>query len=175
VAARSTTPIIRLLKTVYESTGSDISLRKIAKALDVTADTVGVWLDACRAAYLVLACPFFSWSERQRSARPNKYYPIDLGLRDSVVTKTGNDLGKRLETVVFHTLRRRYDSVCYWKGKGEVDFVTQDRDGITPWQVSWDGPLERHHKALEEFAEAFPTAKQPRFVDRANVEAFLVE
>lgn len=173
VAARSTAPLFRLVKAVYESTGSDLSLRSLAKNLDVATDTIKVWLDACQAAYLILTCPFFSWSERQRAARPNKYYPIDLAMRDAVITRTGNDLGKRLETVVFHALRKRYDSVCYWKGKGEVDFVTQNHDGIVPWQVSWDGPLERHHKSLQEFAQTFPTAAPPRFIHRSNAEHFL--
>jgi predicted AAA+ superfamily ATPase len=175
VAARSTAPLFRLVKSVYESTGSDLSLRSLAKTIDVATDTIKVWLDACQAAYLVLECPFFSWSERQRAARPNKYYPIDLALRDAVIARKGNDLGKRLETVVFHALRKRYDFVCYWKGKGEVDFVTQNNEGIVPWQVSWDAPMERHLKSLQEFAKAFPTAAAPRFIHRSNVELFLEE
>lgn len=175
VAARSTAPLIRLIKTVYESTGSDLSLRSLAQTLDVTPDTIKVWLDACQQAYLVLACPFFTWSEKQRSARSHKYYPIDLGLRGAVVTKTGGDFGKRLETVVFHALRKRFQSVYYWKGKGEVDFVTQDTSGITPWQVTWDAPQERHEKALKEFKTAYPESNAPRFINRSNVEQFFSE
>ncbi len=173
VTVRSSLALVQLVKAVFESTGSEVSQRSLAGMLGVTADTIGAYLDACEAAYILLRCPFFTFSERQRTARNRKYYPIDLGLRNAVVTRTGLDKGKRLEAAVFLHLRTKHRQVCYWRKNGEVDFITADRSGITPYQVSWDGPKRRHEEALKEFYAEFPQANPVRFVTRDNAEEFL--
>ncbi|MBI4238249.1 MAG: ATP-binding protein [Deltaproteobacteria bacterium] len=173
VAARSTILLTQLVKTIYESTGSEVSLRNLARQLDTTADTIRTYLDACEAAYILVPCPYFTFSERQRAVRNKKYYPIDLGLRQAVITRTGADRGKALETVVFQHLRRRYGQVYYWRQRGEVDFIVQDGSSISPYQVSWDGALPRHVAAAEEFRSAFPQAESMQCISRATVEEWL--
>lgn len=173
VATRTTLALAQLVKAIFESTGSEVSQRSLAGLLGVSTDTVGTYLEACEAAYIILQCPYFTFSERQRTARNRKYYPIDLGLRNAIVTKTGLDRGKRLETAVFLHLRKKHAHVFYWRRQGEVDFVTMDDAGITPYQVSWDGIKPRHEEALKEFYGEFPTANPARLVTRETVESFL--
>lgn len=173
VSVRSTLSLVQLVKAVFESTGSEVSQRSLAGLLGVTADTVGTYLDACESAYILLRCPYFTFSERQRTARNRKYYPIDLGLRNATVTKTGLDKGKKLEAAIFLHLRRKRGEVCYWRNNGEVDLVTADESGITPYQISWEGIKPRHEEALKEFYAAFPQANPAAFVTRNNVESFL--
>ena len=135
VGARNSLVLGRLVKSIFESMGADLSLRNIAKVMDLSVDTVSVYIDACVAAYMVLPCRFFTFSEKQRLSRPVKYYPIDSALRRAVITNTGKDRGKSLECIVFHELRRNYENVFYWRGCGEVDFVTVNQDQIIPWQA----------------------------------------
>ena len=170
VAARSSLALTQLAKIVYETTGSEASLRSLAQTMGTTVDTVRVYIDAFEAAYLVLPCPFFTFSERKRAVRPYKYYPVDLGLRTAVATRTGLDLGKRLETAVFHWLRRRESQVYFWRGQGEVDFVVVNQEGITPYQVSWNSLEERHTRALAEFKKEYPQSNEPVFIHRSNFE-----
>ncbi len=170
-----TQTLFQLVKIVYESLGSEFSQRSIAKLLGISVDTAGDYLDACESAYLIMKCPYFSFSERQRNARNRKYYPVDLGLRNSVVTKTGRDLGKSLETIVFHHLRKRHPLVSYWKQKHEVDFVIQDKSGIIPIQVSWGEMEQRHQDGFMEFKKEYPFAKDLKCICRNNVEDFLKE
>ena len=89
-----------------------------------------------------------------------KFYPVDPGLRRSVVTASGADQGKSLECAVFAALRRRYREIYYWRGDGEVDFVVREGQEIQPIQVTWDDLKPRHEKALGSFYEAFPQAKE---------------
>lgn len=173
VAVRSTLVLTQLVKAVFESTGSEVSQRNLAKMLGVTADTVKTYLDACESAYMILSCPYFTYSERQRSVRNKKYYPIDLGLRKAIITKSGADVGKDLETVVFHHLRKKYGQVFYWRQTGEVDFVVQDGRDIIPVQVSWDGPKDRHQNAIDEFRSEFPKARDSIYVTSENIVDFL--
>ncbi len=167
VGARSSQALRQLVQMVFESAGAELSVRRIAAAAGVAVDTAQGYLDACESAYLMFSCPYFAFSERKRAAYNRKYYPIDTALRQTVVTRTGDDNGKLLECAVFVALRRRYERVSYWRGRGEVDFVVQDTSGRpTPVQVSWDGIQERHQKALDDFYETFPNAAEAMLVTR---------
>lgn len=168
VGARSGLVVRQLVQMVFESTGSELSLRRIAATCGIAVDTAATYLDACEHAYLLFGCPFFAWSERKRGVRNKKYYPVDVGLRGVAVTATGADHGKALEAATFVELRKRYRDVFYWRGKGEVDFVVLIDSKPLPVQVTWDEPLDRHEKALDDFFETFPNALEPLYVTAAN-------
>lgn len=136
----------------------------MAAALGVAPDTAALYVAAIEDAYLAFGCPYFAWSERKRSVRNRKYYPVDPGLRRVAVTQGARDRGKQLECATYVLLRQRFDDVFYWRDRGEVDFVVL-RDGVPiPIQVTWDQPAERHHKALDAFHEANPRSGEAVFV-----------
>jgi hypothetical protein len=173
VAARSSQPIRQVVQMAFESAGSEMSLRRVAAAAGIAVDTAGSYLDASEAAYLLHGCPYFAFSERQRASRNRKYYPVDTGLRRLVVTRGGADRGKALECAVHLALRRRYGQVCYWRDRGEVDFVVQVGGRIHPVQVSWEGAAERHERAMEGFYERFPQAEEMLLVTAGTYETAL--
>ena len=174
VSVRSSLTLVQLITSVFESLSAETSQRKLASVLGIAADTAGVYLNAAQNAYILLGCPFFALSERKRSVRNCKYYPVDLGLRNSVVAKLSHDAGKGLETVVFHYLCRKKGDTFFWAKNGEVDFVHVDGSRITPYQVSWDGMKPRHETALKEFYEVYPSAEKAIVVSRDNIEELLV-
>ncbi len=173
LGARSSATIKQVVQMVFETAGSEMSLRRIAGATGLAVETAASYLEACEAAYLLFACPYFAFSERKRASRNKKYYPIDTGLRRMVVTRTGHDRGKMFECAVYLALRRMGADISYWRGKGEVDFVVRTRGTFVPIQVSWEGPCERHHRALEEFYETFPQAEEAIFVGPDEYESGL--
>lgn len=59
----------------------------------------------------------------------------------------------------------------YWRGGGEVDFVVLVEGNPVLIQVSWDGPTERHHRALEDFYEAHARSGEAIFVTAENFES----
>lgn len=170
VGARSSRPLRQLAQMLFEGAGSETSLRRLAGAIGVSADTASLYVEAIESAYLVFSCPFFAYSERKRQVRNRKYYPIDTGLRRACITRTGEDRGRSLECAVFLALRRHFGQVAYWRGRGEVDFVVEGGGRPVPLQVSWDGPTDRGEAALEEFYEAFPQAADPVWVDAERFE-----
>ena len=90
-----------------------------------------------------------------------------------MITRAGNDIGKNLETIVFHHLRKKYGRVFYWREKGEIDFVVQEGQNILAFQVSRDGIKERHKRAAEEFHEVFPQAGEIPMITMENIISFL--
>ncbi len=172
VAARSSRTLMQLAKAIFESAGSEVSLRKLASIFETTADTVKIYIEAFESCYLILSCPYFTYSERKSLVRPKKYYPIDNGLREAIITKSGNDEGKRFEIFIFHILRRQHSEVFYWRGKKEIDFVIEKEEGIQPIQVSIDAVKSRHTEAAEEFAKEYPKALPCFYVTMNNLEEF---
>ncbi len=171
--ARSNITLQYLGKCLFESTGSETSLRKLSNILEISINTIKLYVEAFCNSYLILECPYFAYSERKQLVRSKKYYPIDLGMVNAVLLNKGQDLGKKLETVVFLALKKKYKSVYYWRGKGEVDFIVQEGSELIPFQVSWDGAKERHLKAYEEFRSEFKKVGELVFVTRSNIEEFL--
>ena len=173
IHGRSIKDLRSTIKIVYEACGSELSSRKIAGTLGISTDTVSSYLDASEKAYLICRCPYFAYSEKQQTARQKKYYAIDTGLRRAVITKSGQDRGKDFENMVYLHLRRKYKEIYYWKGKGEVDFVAIDNDGVVPIQVSYDSMKDRHLTALDEFYFTFPQSKEAVLINSDNVKEFL--
>lgn len=175
VGSRSSMPVRQTIQMAYESVGSELSLRRVSGAAGVSVETAGSYLTAAESAYLLLSCPFFAYSLRKRNARNKKYYPIDPGLRRAVVTKTGEDLGKLFENMIFIELARRFSEIFYWRDKGEVDFIVVTRSDPTPIQVSLKTPQDRHYKALEYFYESFPNASEALIITEENLAESLSE
>lgn len=175
VGARSSLTLRHIAQMVFESTGSELSLRRISAATGIAVDTVSNYLEACEQAYLLFSCPWFTFSDRRRVQRNRKYYPVDTGLRRVAVTRTGKDIGKALECVTFIELRKRFETVSYWRDQGEVDFVIQVGQRPLPIQVTLEAPMERHLRALDAFYEAFPHSQEAVFVTPDNFPQVLGE
>jgi uncharacterized protein len=170
VGARSSGPVLGVMQMVMDSCGSELSLRRIAAANGLSPDTVGSYLRAAEDAYLLFSCPYYSHSSRKRVVRNKKYFPVDPGLRQAVVSSSSPNLRTALESVVYLTLRQRYGRVFYWRDRGEVDFVVIVEGKPLPIQVTWDAPHQRHYQALDEFYEAHPAAHEAVFLNRKDLE-----
>ena len=164
VGARSSLALTQIVQMVFESAGSELSLRRIGAASGVAVETVASYLEACEQCYLLFGCPWFAYSERKRSHRNRKYYPVDSALRRVAVTRTGRDVGKSLECATFVELKKRFGDVFYWRMSGEVDFVVQPDDAPTPIQVTVGDATERHLRSLDAFYETFPHANEAMIV-----------
>jgi predicted AAA+ superfamily ATPase len=175
VHGRTPDAIKQVAKMTFESCGSELSYRKIAAVTGLTVDTVKSYLEACEEAYLLFSCHYFAFSEKKRLSKQKKYYPIDSGMRYAITSATGRDLGKSLELMIYLRLKQTHEQVFYWQEphKGEVDFVAIRGKSIIPYQVTLEGALPRHEKALQHFYENFPQAEEAVFITRDNAEAFL--
>lgn len=172
VSARSSRMLTQLAKAIFESAGSELSLRNLAKTFETTADTIKLYIEAFEASYLILSCSYFTYSERKSLVRAKKYYPIDNGLREAIITKSGKDKGKSFEIYIFLALRKKYSEIFYWRNKKEIDFIIETEDGIRPIQVSIDEIKPRHREAAEEFALEYPKSLPCFYVTMSNLSEF---
>lgn len=97
--------------------------------------------------YLISTISKYSAKSRQR-VRGKKYYAIDVALMDKRTDAfAGDNLGWRLETLVYLELRRRYaeaDIYYFKENTAEADFVICDGNrAIAVYQVSYDISSEK--------------------------------
>ena len=115
--------------------------------------TVNNYIGFLKEAYLLLGLKRFATKSRQR-VRAEKVYPVDVALMDSRQDAfAGDNLGWRLETIVYIELLRRNRpidrDIYYYKSSNgyEADFVVCRNNRVEEiYQVSYDISKERTRK-----------------------------
>lgn len=142
---RKITDIV-LLKSIARylasTIGSIVSVKNVTGYLTsngrkVSASTVDDYMEALREAFIFYPVERFDISGKKILKTLNKWYIVDLALRDYMVPKKTYDLGFSLEnTVYFELIRRGYRVNIGKTNTAEVDFVAQKNGEIIYYQVS---------------------------------------
>lgn len=145
---------------VLTNNAREFSFRSIARATDLSIETVEKYLDFLKQSFIILSVDVFSYKTKVQFKQNKKIYCIDTGLRNAVSFKISEERGRLAENLVFIELKRRGKDVYYWKnGKGEVDFVV--KEGLKPTsliQVCWDITNEKTKKReIDNLIEAMHT------------------
>lgn len=121
----------RLANYLMSNIGNRISATKLKQPLSIGAtSTVLSWFSHLELSYLVSFLPMFSHSVKAQLINPRKVYAIDLGLVHVISNKLTEDIGRKLENVIFLHLRRKYTELYYFDEKGECDFVAMKNGAV---------------------------------------------
>ncbi len=123
----------RVISFVFDSVGSYISPTNIATELNknsqkkISHNTIIKYLDFLTKSYILYPAPRYDIKGKELLTTNEKYYVVDLGLRNITATnKYDTDLGHKLENVVYFELLRRGGKVYAGKNNDkEIDFVVQ--------------------------------------------------
>lgn len=142
---RKITDIV-LLKSIARylasTIGSIVSVKNVTGYLTsngrkVSASTVDDYMEALRETFIFYPVERFDISGKKMLKTLNKWYIVDLALRDYMVPKKTYDLGFSLENTVYFELIRRGYRVSIGKTEtAEVDFVAQKNGEMIYYQVS---------------------------------------
>ncbi len=140
----------------------EISLRNLRNTLGLSYDTIKDYVSFFKEAFLFFTINHFSYSFKEQKTLASKVYCIDNGLRNAVSFKFSKDEGKLAENLVFVELKRRGEEPYYWKGKGEVDFITKNKNQrLTAINVSYTDEIDkRETEALLNFKKDFKKTKE---------------
>jgi predicted AAA+ superfamily ATPase len=72
----------------------------------------------------------FSHSVKAQIINPRKVYAIDTGLVNAVSNTMTDDVGRKLENLVFIHLRKEFKEMFYFDDKGECDFVVMKKGKV---------------------------------------------
>ncbi len=113
-----------------------------SQGLKVSKDDLYLWANYLCDIFMFMRIPRYSRSLVKEQQSQDKYYCIDIGLREAVLIPQSNDYGKSLENIVFLQLTRTkapLDKITYYQGGGECDFVIQHADSVKQLiQVAWE-------------------------------------
>ncbi len=123
----------RIISFLFDSVGSYVSPTNIAAELNknsqksISHNTIIKYLDFLTQSYILYAAPRYDIKGKELLSTNEKYYVVDLGLRNITATnKYDMDLGHKLENVVYFELLRRGGKVYVGKHNDkEIDFVVQ--------------------------------------------------
>lgn len=143
---------ITLLKTVarYLASviGSPVSIKSITNYLissgrKVSQNTVNDYVEALTESFIFYPVERFDIVGKQLLKTNNKFYMVDMGIRNYILPRKHYDLGFTIENIVYLELERRGNKVHIGKyGSTEVDFVTQKEGVLTYYQVTADMTAE---------------------------------
>ena len=143
---------ITLLKTIarYLASviGSPVSIKSITNYLissgkKVSQNTVNDYVEALTESFIFYPVERFDIVGKQLLKTNNKFYMVDMGIRNHILPRKQYDLGFTIENIVYLELERRGDKVHIGKyGSTEVDFVTQKEGVLTYYQVTADMTAE---------------------------------
>lgn len=156
-----------ILKYIFNNIGSQISTKKISDTLTsmnraTSNHTVENYISAFLEAFLLYKVDRFEVKGKNILSSGYKYYLVDLGFRTYLLgKKSGQDMGHILENIVYLELLRRGYKVYTGKVEDlEIDFVAENKNGLTYYQVSLttrdEKTLERELKPLKKTGDFYP-------------------
>jgi predicted AAA+ superfamily ATPase len=153
--------------TVYliSNTGKLMSYKTLAEITGLkSVSTIKNYLDYLEQAFLLYRLAPLHYSLKTTSRASYKIYAGDLSFIQSAGFHLTEDLGPRIENLVFLELLRRHHEVYYYSGSGECDFLVKRNQVIEEAiQVSYSlidqKTLDREIKGLSEAMEKFNVKK----------------
>ena len=158
-AIRNVALLKKLIKHLMSRIGSPVSFNAFFLGLrsgtKISRETIMEYVSYLVQKDLISLVPLFSESEKARQVNPRRVFCLDNGLRTAVSFHTADDEERLAKNLVFQKLKRAGDEVFYWKGRGEVDFVTCGDRRLRGINVSYGRELDASvSKPLLEFRRA---------------------
>lgn len=156
-----------VVRFIADNIGNPLSTKKISDTMTsngrhINVRTVESYLTAFLDSYIIYQAKRYEVKGKQYLKTLEKYYMVDIGLRNAMLGNTGQaDTGHILENVIYLELLRRGYRVYVGKVDNlEVDFVAMDENGIKYFQVAATvrekSTLERELKPLQKIADHYP-------------------
>lgn len=149
-----------------DNIGNTLSVKKIADTLTSSgrkADvkTIEKYLYALCQSFILYPAKRYNIKGRQLLKTMEKYYLVDVALRNTLLSSKNTDFGRVLENVVYLELLRRNHHVYVGKTDAlEVDFVTANMQKVAYYQVAATVldkiTLERELKPLRAIKDNYP-------------------
>ena len=122
----------RLLLYLVANVGNLVTATKLTKVLGIKSSaSILDYFSFFEQAYLLNLMPKFSFSYRAQLVNPRKIYIIDNGLINAVSPSWSEDYGKKLENIIYWSLRQKNKELSYFNESGfECDFVMSQNNKV---------------------------------------------
>lgn len=131
-----------VIKFLFDNIGNLLSTTKIANTMTsmgrkIDQKTVEKYIKGLMDSLIIYQANRYNIKGKKYLSTLEKYYIVDIGLRQLLLGNRNIDLGHILENVIYLELIRRGNAVYVGQfGDGEVDFVTINSEEICYYQVA---------------------------------------
>ncbi len=131
-----------IIKFLSSNIGSPVSAKKVSDTINssgrkISVNTVDSYIRALNQSYVFYKADRYDIKGKQYLKTLGKYYIVDTGLRNMLLTGSASDLGHLLENLVYLELMRRGYKIHIGKLiDKEIDFVVSGVKGNEYYQVS---------------------------------------
>lgn len=160
-----TTMLRTVARFMFNNIGNCLSIKKIADTLtsdgrSISVHTVESYLESLVESYVFNKVSRFDIKGKQYLQSGEKYYATDVTMRYALLGRRNIDVGHILENIVYLELIRRGYKVYIGKaGEKEIDFVAENKEGFTYFQVAYTtrekATLERELTPLQDINDHY--------------------
>lgn len=139
-----------LLKLIALQVGNLVSLNELATQVQLDVKTVGKYLDILEKAFVIKRVGGFSRNLRNEVIAKGKYYFLDNGIRNGVISQF-NGLNERtddgalfenfvmMERLKMRAYKSMYGDVYFWRmyGGKEIDIIEEREGKLFGYEVTW--------------------------------------
>lgn len=180
---KSSRVLMDLLKLLAFQIGSEVSLNELAGQLRIDVKTVDRYLDLLEKSFVIYRLTGFSRNLRKEISKKHKYYFLDNGIRNAVVSQFNpldlrDDVGQLWENFILsERLKKRtytgiYGDSFFWRtyGHSEVDLVEEREGKLLGYEIK-RSPRELP-KAPRQWLSNYPNATY-EIVNQENYFGFI--
>lgn len=139
-----------LLKLLAFQAGGEVSLNELATQVKLDVKTVDRYLDILEKAFVIKRLTAFSRNLRNEITTKNKYYFLDNGIRNAVISQFNdlenrNDVGQLfenfavMERIKNNAVKNRIKSVYFWRSYSgeEIDYIEEGNGKLQGYEFKW--------------------------------------
>lgn len=160
--------LLDLLKLISFQAGNEVSLGELAAQVKLDVKTIGRYLDILEKAFVIKRINGFSRNLRKEVVKKAKYYFLDNGVRNAVISQFNkledrNDIGALFENFMvaerfkFNGYNNLSFLPYFWRtyDQKEIDYI-EDREGkLFAYEFKWSDSA----KPPKEFLKTYPNAE----------------
>jgi len=164
--------LLDLLKLTAFQIGNDVSLNELATQIKLDIKTVGRYLDILEKAFVLKRVDGFSRNLRKEIAKKSKYYFLDNGIRNGIISQFNalenrNDVGQLFENFMvmeklkFNEYNSVFTSSYFWRtyDQKEIDYIEERAGKLFAYEFKWNGEADRASRSQKDFLNAYPNAE----------------
>lgn len=147
---KSPQALMQLLKLLAFQVGSEVSMNELATNVKVDVKTIARYLDLLEKSFVIVRLGGFSRNLRKEVARMGKYYFLDNGIRNAIISQFNsladrNDTGPLFENFIIierlkkHEYEHFYGSHYFWRtyDQQELDLVEEIDNKLSAFEIKW--------------------------------------
>ncbi|MEK7167157.1 MAG: ATP-binding protein [Patescibacteria group bacterium] len=175
--------LLNLLKLLAFQIGSQVSVNELAAQLKLDIKTVDRYLDLLEKSFIILKISGFNRNLRKEIAKKSKYYFLDNGIRNAVISQFNklenrNDVGALFENfIILERIKKQFfnnfNKFYFWRtyDQQEIDFIEERNGKLFGYEIKWG--INKRIKPPKDWFKTYDNAEF-KVINRNNYLDFIL-